>query len=234
MPIPELLLRLTLSFIVLLVLTRIMGRKEIAQMTFVNFISAIVLGTLGASLATDPAIRVVDGLIALASWSAFTVLLGYLDIKSKKIRKIMTGQPVILIKNGKIMESALRKVRVDMETLSSLLRKKDVFAVSDVDYAIFETDGSLSVMKKETKQPVTKKDLNIPKAQYAFPMPAAVITDGVVNSRNLEKLKLDQQWLDQQLRKTNIQSLSDIFYAEVQQDGSLYIDQRRNDDAAQR
>lgn len=234
MPIPELLLRLTLSFIILLVLTRIMGRKEIAQMTFVNFISAIVLGTLGASLATDPAIRVVDGMIALASWSAFTVLLGYLDIKSKKIRKIMTGQPVILIKNGKIMESALRKVRVDMETLSSLLRKKDVFAVSDVNYAIFETDGSLSVMKKETKQPATKKDLNIPEAQYAFPMPAAVITDGVVNSRNLEKLKLDQQWLDQELQKTNIQSLSDIFYAEVQQDGSLYIDQRRDDNAAQR
>ncbi|WP_050182894.1 DUF421 domain-containing protein [Domibacillus robiginosus] len=234
MPILELLLRLMLAFLVLLALTRIMGRKEIAQMTFVNFISAIVLGTLGAALAIDPSLSLLNGLTALISWSAFTVLLGYLDIKSKKVRKIITGQPVILIKNGKIMESALRKVRVDMESLSSLLRKKDVFAISDVDYAIFETDGSLSVMKKTAKQPVTKKDLNIPEGPYTFPMPAAVISDGIVNSRNLEKLKLDLQWLDQQLQAANIWSLSDVFYAEVQQDGSLYIDQRRDDSAVQR
>src|SRR4051794_34405375 len=127
MTILELVLRLAIAFITLLTLTRLIGRKEISQMTFFNFVSAISIGTLGASLAIDPSISITNGLIALVAWSAFTIFMGILDIKSQKFRVAVEGEPRILVKKGKIMEDELRKVRLDIDTLNALLRKKNVF-----------------------------------------------------------------------------------------------------------
>ncbi|MFC4411433.1 DUF421 domain-containing protein [Chungangia koreensis] len=222
----ELSIRLVLSFLTLFILTRIMGRKEISQMTFFNFVSAISIGTIGASLAIDPSLKISYGLTALVLWTIFTVVFGIIDIKSQAARKIIVGQPVILIQKGELLEDALRKVRLDVDSLNALLRKKNVFSVSDVDYAIFETDGSVSVMKKETKQPLTKSDLNIQQVSHnnMFPIPTAVVSDGEINNENLNKLNLNKQWLDQQLQSKGINSVSKVFYAEVQKDGTLYVD----------
>jgi len=229
MAIPELLLRLTIAFITLFILTRLTGRKEISQMTFSNFVSAISIGTLGASLAIDPSISVRNGIIALAAWTAFTMIMGMIDLKSPIFRKAIEGQPVILIKKGKIMEGELRKVRLDMDALLALLRKKDVFSVSDVDYAIFETDGTLSVMKKEPQQPVTKSDLNrVQTKATIFPIATEIISDGEIKLENLGKLHLDKQWVEEQLKRSGINSISEVFYAEVNTDGSLYIDHRND------
>jgi len=229
MPIAELVLRLAIAFITLLALTRLMGRKEISQMTFFNFVSAISIGTLGASLAIDSSISITNGLIALVAWSAFTIFVGIIDLKSPKFRETIEGQPRILIKQGQIMEAELRKVRLDIDALNALLRKKNVFSVSDVDYAIFETDGSLSVMKKEAKQSLTKGDINMNQnSVHAFPISTSVISDGEIKGENLEKLNLDKQWLERQLKLSGVESISDVFYAEVQKDGTLYID-KKND-----
>jgi uncharacterized membrane protein YcaP (DUF421 family) len=225
----ELVLRLSIAFITLIVLTRVMGRKEISQMTFFNFVSAISIGTLGASLAIDSSISIRNGLIALIAWSAFTIITGFLDIKSPKFRLAVEGQPVIVIKNGKIMDKALRKVRLDLDALNTLLRKKNVFSVSDVNYAIFEIDGTLSVMIKEPKQPLTKSDMNIQqKNDSVFPMSTSVISDGKMNEENLEKLNLDKLWLEKELKISGINSITDVFYAEVNSDGTLYIDTKND------
>jgi len=229
MTIPELLLRLSIAFITLLALTRLMGRKEISQMTFFNFVSAISIGTLGASLAIDSSVSIRNGLIALAAWTAFTVIMSILDLKSPAFRKAVASEPLILIKKGKIMEEELSKVRLDMEALLALLRKKNVFSVTDVDYAIFETDGTLSVMKKEAQQTVTKSDVKRIQTKAAiYPIATEVISDGQIKQENLTKLNLDQGWLEQQLQGLGIDSISDVFYAEVQKDGSLYIDYRND------
>ena len=126
MPITELILRLVIAFATLITLTRLIGRKEISQMTFFNFVSAISIGTLGASLAIDSTISITNGLLALVAWSVFTIFMSYLDIKSPKFRVAVEGEPRILIKKGQIMEDELRKVRLDINALNSLLRKKDV------------------------------------------------------------------------------------------------------------
>jgi uncharacterized membrane protein YcaP (DUF421 family) len=225
MSVSELILRLALAFITLLALTRIMGRKEISQMTFFNFVSAISIGTIGASLAIDPNLSIRNGLIAMAGWSIFTISLGFLDIKSKKAHYAIVGKPIILIRKGKIMDQALRQARLDLDSLNVLLRKKNAFSISDVDYAIFETDGSLSVMKKEHKQSVTKGDMNIQQTNSnVIPIPIAVVSDGKINGENLKSLNLDQQWLKQQVESAGITSIENVFYAEVQKDGTLYID----------
>ncbi|MBY4605715.1 MULTISPECIES: YetF domain-containing protein [Bacillus] len=230
MLITQLIIRLIIAFITLLVLTRLMGRKEIAQLTFFNFVSAISIGTIGASLAIDSTLSIRNGLIALFAWSAFTIIVGFLDIKFPAIRYAVEGQPVILIRKGKIMDKQLRSVRLDLDALQTLLRKKNIFSLADVDYAIFETDGSLSVLKKEAKQNVTKKDMNV-QGENANPNvshPASVITDGKVREDNLKKMNLSKQWLMDRLKETGIQHPAEVFYAEVQTDGTLYIDKKED------
>jgi uncharacterized membrane protein YcaP (DUF421 family) len=225
----ELLIRITVSFFGLLILTRIIGRKEISQMTFFNFVSAITIGALTANLVLNPQVKISYGFIALIGWSAFTILMAYLDIKSKKARVIIEGQPVIVVKNGKIMEDTLKQCRLSIDTLNAMLRQKNVFSLADVEYAIFETDGKISVMKKENKQFVTKSDINIQIGkQKIFPIPTAVVSDGVIELENLSKLNLEKNWLTHQLLQAGIQNTAEVFYAEVQPDGSLYID-KRND-----
>ncbi|MCA1011996.1 YetF domain-containing protein [Halobacillus halophilus] len=229
MDVIELLLRLALAFTVLLVLTRIMGRKEISQLTFFNFVSAISIGTIGGSLAIDASLSVRNGLIALVSWAVFTVFLGYLDIKSKDVRLAIDGQPLIVVKEGKVLENELRKARLDLDSLHVLLRKRNVFSLNEVSYAIFETDGTLSVMKKTGDQTFTKKDGNVvSNSPSVYPIPTTVVSDGKINEANLQSLHLDQKWLHQQLKSAGVPSISEVFYAEVQKDGSLYID-KRND-----
>lgn len=225
MPIIELVLRLALAFATLLAITRLMGRKELSQLTFFNFVSAISIGTIGASLAVDSSLSIRNGLIALGGWTVFTVFLGYIDIKSKKVREIIEGQPTILIKKGQIMERALRQVRLDTDALKALLREKNVFFVSDVDYAIFETDGKLSVMKKEAHQPLVKSDIGPPTMTgHPYPPSTEVIMDGIINTANLEKLNLTSQWLETQLKTRGISTITEVFYAEVLKNGTLYID----------
>jgi len=226
---PELIVRISLGFIVLFILARIMGRKEISQMTFFNFVSAIAIGSIAANLAVNQNLSIQNGVLALAGWTAFTLVMDLIDIKSKKARKVTTGDPITVIKEGKIVERALKKSRLDIDALKTMLRQKNIFSLADVDYAIFETNGNLSVMPKEPKQPLTKSDMNkVNPSKKMVPLPTEVITDGMVLTNNLTKLKLDQAWLDQQLQQAGIKSASDVFYAEVQQDGTLFTDNRDN------
>ncbi|GAM14511.1 DUF421 domain-containing protein [Mesobacillus selenatarsenatis] len=223
----ELILRIAIGFIVLFSMARWSGRKEISQMTFFNLVSAIAFGSIAAALVVNPSVSILNGIIALLGWAAFTVLTDQIHIKSKNARKLLMGDPVIVIKKGKIMENALRQTRLDTDSLQAMLREKSIFSMSDVDYAIFETDGKLSVMKKESKQTVTKSDMNIAMSSGNFvPLSTELVSDGVANVQNLNKMNKDHNWLNEQLQQAGVQSVDDVFYAEVQTDGKLYIDKR--------
>jgi uncharacterized membrane protein YcaP (DUF421 family) len=220
----ELLFRITVSFFVLFILTRIMGRKEISQMTFSNFVSAIAIGEIAGTLALVPDVKIIYGVIGLVAWSLFTILMALIDLKSKKARKVIEGEPLIIIKEGQIMEKVLRKTRLSVDALNTMLRQKDVFSLADVEYAIFETDGKLSVMKKESKLPATKKDLNIQTSNKSIsPIDAAVISDGVIDQKHLTKLNIKSEWLEQKLQQAGVHDITNVLYAEIQQDESLYL-----------
>jgi uncharacterized membrane protein YcaP (DUF421 family) len=226
MKVTELMVRLLIAFFTLVFLARLMGRKEISQMTLFNFVSAMTLGTLGGALLIDSALSITNGILALSGWTALTLLMGFIDMKSVKVRKWLDGEPIIVIKNGKIMEKALQKVQLDIDSLRTMLRQKDVFSMNDVHYAIFEVDGELSVMKKQVNQPKNSLGQTNSLPSIIYPFPTEVISDGIVNCSNLNKLKLSEDWLDEQLKTMGVPSVSEVFYAEVQQDGSLYIDNR--------
>ncbi|WP_096271153.1 YetF domain-containing protein [Paucisalibacillus globulus] len=223
MELSELIFRIAISFLVLFTVARILGRKEISQMTFFNFISAISIGSIAANLVANSNLSIQNGIIALVGWGVFTILMDMIDIKSKALRKVVTGDPTIIIKEGKIVHKALRSSRLDLDSLTAMLRQKNIFSIADVDYAIFETDGKLSVLPKEPKKPLTKSDMNVPNTPKVYPIPTEVISDGKVLTSNLHKLRLDLNWLNQQLNYQNINNASEVLYAQVQTDGTLYI-----------
>ncbi|WP_367946408.1 DUF421 domain-containing protein [Halobacillus salinus] len=149
---------------------------------------------------------------------------GLIDIKSRPLRKVITGEPVVVIENGEIKEKGWKKTRLDLESLEVMLRKKNTFSLKEVDYAIFETDGTLSVKKKDVYQPITKMKWNQPSPPNTYPVPQVVVADWNVVNENLNALHLDEQWLNDQLQTSGVTSPDDVFYAEVQQDGSLTFD----------
>lgn len=224
----KIVIRTVVGFFLLFILTRILGKKEISQLNFFNFVSAIAIGSIASDIAIDENLKMLDGIISLIGWCLFTLILDFLDIKSKSLRKIINGEPVIIVREGKIMHEAMKKVRLDLDSFNAMLREKNIFSVTDVEYAIFETNGKLSVLPKETKKPVTKSDLNIPVPKTPFSIPLAVIEDGQVLHKILEKMNLDENWIYQQLRQQNIQSVDEVFFAQIQTNGTLYIDKKMN------
>ncbi|PEJ47747.1 hypothetical protein CN692_24670 [Bacillus sp. AFS002410] len=225
MSLNEVLFRVICSFFVLFILTRLMGKKEISQLDVFTFITAITIGNIAASLTTSKTLDIEDGITGLVGWAVLTIIMGYISLKSKSARRLILGEPIILIRQGKIMENALKKAKLDTEQFQGMLRSENIYSFKDVEYAIFEIDGSLSVMK--TKDVKTKKN-KAWKKTLVFPTSTAVITDGEVNEDALSDLNLDKKWLNAQLERAGIHSISDVFLVEVQTDGSLYIDYRED------
>ena len=218
--------RVIISFGVLLLMTRIMGKKQVSQLTYFNYITGITIGAVAASITIDRSIDMSDGFVSMVCWSLLTVLVSYINLKSPKARILLDGQPTIVIKNGKILEKTLAGLRLNMDDLSMLLREKSIFSTQEVDYAVLEPDGKLSVLKKVDQKSVTKKDLKVAAVKPLY-VPTEIIVDSKVITRNLEELDLSQNWLEKQLHQSGVK-LQDVFYAEIQSDGTLYIDKRRD------
>ncbi|ACA38282.1 YetF domain-containing protein [Lysinibacillus sp. fkY74-1] len=218
----EMILRTTLSFFILLILARILGKKQLGQLTFFHYITGITFGSIAAEIASQEETPFLDGIISLVWWSALTYLMTIITIKSKKARVLIDDKPTIVVQNGLILESALRKNRLHMDELTMMLREQAIFSVQDIHYALLETNGKLSVLQKTSEQVATKQDV---KADVTPPtyLPTEVISDGQLIKENIVELELTEDWVMKKLKKQNVHSVEDVFFAQVQTNGSLYI-----------
>src|SRR5690606_18663928 len=141
-------------------------------------------------------------------------------------KKLLEGDPVIVIRDLKILENNLRKSRFNVDQIMQLLREKDVLDVSQAQYAILENDGSLSVMRKPEYQQLTPQSLSQPQKKPEVPM--ELVVDGQIIYENLRKIGKTGRWLMDQLKKRKVKSLRDVFYVSLESDGSLYVDMRRD------
>jgi uncharacterized membrane protein YcaP (DUF421 family) len=214
-------LRCIFSYFALLFLTRLMGRKQVSQLTFFDYVTGITIGSIAASISGDVSIKFWEGILAIAIWGGLTILTGYIDIKSIKARKIIDGEPVLLIKNGKIQGEKLRKSQLNMDDFLMLLREQQVFDITEVEFAIFETNGNLSVLKKSQYGTLSPKDMNL-QTNYKGIMTDLII-DGNVIGKNLSEVKLNMEWLSSELAKQNIKNPKEVLFAGLQTDGQLYI-----------
>lgn len=219
----DILLRTVLAFFVLLILTRLLGKKQLSHLTFFNYITGITFGNIAAGLASDKTVKTTEGLVSLILWTILTILLEFISLKSGTIRKVLSGEPTIVIKKGKIQSKIMSRMRLSLDHLLTMLRNNNVFSIKEVDYAIIETDGKLTVLKKQELQAVTKQDLNIPETK-SFQIPAEIIVEGKIIKRNLLEFNLSYQWLYHELRKAGIHSVSEVLYAELESDGQLFFD----------
>jgi uncharacterized membrane protein YcaP (DUF421 family) len=214
--------RILASFFVLLVMTRLMGKKQLSHLTFFHYITGITIGSVAASLTTDSRLPILQGIYSLVMWGGLTILMGYVALKATWIRAITEGRPAILIRKGKLDTKALTRAMLSLDDLNMMLRTAGTFETSEVEYAILEPNGQLSVLKKEECKTVTRKDLNV-SVQAAKNLPAVVIATGRIMEKNLKSLGLDEVWLEKEVRKQGYKRIEDIFFAEVGSDGGLFI-----------
>lgn len=210
-----------LVFVLLLVLSRLIGRKLLGQLTFFDFVTGITLGTIGGAFVTTE----IEGYYVLASAMVFALLAfltGIMTYKNITARKLIEGEPIILIQNGKIYEKNMKKVRYNQDDLLMQLRENNVFNLADVEFAILEPHGRLSVLRKKEKQTPTLKDLNLPSTYEG--LSTEIIRNGRIQEKNMKDYNLSYEWLYNELMTKGVKSIKEVFLATLSTDGVLYVD----------
>lgn len=190
-------LRTGLLYLVLVLSVRMMGKRQIGQMEASEFVVTMLVANLASIPMQDAAIPLYSGLVPILTVLGLELVLSGLILHSVMIRRFFCGKPVILINNGKILRENLRRTRVTLDELTGHLRQKDVLDLRTVQYAILETDGSLSVFPYPKDRPATAKDAGVKaKAQY---LPITIIEDGFLSRENLDRAGKDEKWLERVL-----------------------------------
>ncbi|SDQ89300.1 DUF421 domain-containing protein [Virgibacillus salinus] len=210
------------GFLALFILTKVLGKTQIIQLTAFDFIAALVLGELVGNAIFDDKAGIIEIAFAVLVAGIVLYLTEIITQKYKGTRSLLEGQPSIIIHKGKLIREEMKKNKLDINQLQHLLRSKDVFSISEVEYAILETDGTVSVMKKSIHQTTTKQDFNI--APKTIRLPITLINDGEVLWDNLKEVNLSEGWLEQELTKQEFHSVKEVFYAEWNEGkGELFV-----------
>jgi len=214
------------GFFALFLLTKILGKTQISQLTAFDFISAVILGELVGNALFDKNTGIAKMAFVIALWGVLLYSVEMVVQKFKSSRFILEGKPSLVIHKGKIIRDEMSKNKIDISELQHLLRAKDVFSVQEVEYAILETNGHVSVMKKAEYQTPNKKDLNVyPEDAY---LPFTLISDGEIIKDNVKEAGVSESWLHEEIKRQNYNTVEDVFYAEYTQGKKLFISPFKN------
>ena len=191
--------RAIIIYILVLIVMRLMGKREIGQLQPFELVISIMIADLASIPMTDPGVPIFNGLVPILGLLAMHLLITVLNIKSVNIRKITCGKPTILVYRGKIDEEALRKERFTVSELQERLRGKEIFNLGDVEFAILETNGEVSVIQKPNKRNAIPEDFNI-MPEYEG-LPYDLVVDGKIMYENLTKIGKNERWLKNQIDK---------------------------------
>ena len=216
-------LRVLLVYILLLISIRIMGKREIGQLSNLDFVVAIVVAELATLPITDHKLTLEETILPMLIITFLQVGVSILCLKSNRFRRLLYGRPNVLIAGGQMQMQEMRKARYNIDDLLSQLRQKDVFDVASVEYAVLETSGELTVMQKQGSHPVTRSDLKMETPVSFCGMPLTLIDDGEVNWRGLADHGITEAWLTEQLRRNGATSAGEVFYASLSQNGQVYL-----------
>ncbi len=186
------------SITVLFILTKLIGFRQISEMSFFDYVVGISIGSIAAEMATNIDIEWWKGVTAMVFYAVVGILLSYISQKSIKARKLISGQPIILIDNGKIIKKNLNKARIEINDLLTSARGSGYFNLSDIDYAIMETTGKISFLPVALKRPLNPKDFNFaPEKEGLY---INVIIDGHIMEKDLKNANFSREELERQLR----------------------------------
>lgn len=216
----ELVGRTVLIYLVVLVVIRCMGKREIGQFSPFDFVVAIIIAELAAIPMENKHIPLWQGITPILTLGILEIMLSYLALKSVFVRRLLDGCPQVVIANGEILKQELRRARYNLDDLLAQLRERGIVNPAEVEFAVLETSGRLSVIPRSQKRPVTPADLNLPTTYEGLPL--VLIMDGVVLRKNLLQAGLDEEWLDGQLGERGVRR-EEVFLALLLTDGSIYL-----------
>lgn len=221
----EVVLQSLIAFVVLFALARILGKRQVAQLNFFDYIAGITIGNIAASWSLDE-VKSLHAVAGLLVWTILSYVMSWVQRKSLKARIFFDGRPVMLVQNGKVLEKNLVRAKMDSEELMLLLRQKNVFKLADVELAVLETNGMLNVMKKTELQPLTPKDAGI--QVVSEQEPHILIIDGNLMTRSLDKSGYSKEWLLGKISEQGAKDFRDVFLAQVDSNGNVYVDLYRD------
>lgn len=199
--------RSLIAVLVLFIISRLTGPRQISELTFYDYIVGISIGSI-AAMAVERNINMVDMAVSMVVFGGFAVLFAFLTTKSMTLRKMFSGKPSIMIYNGKIIEKALKKNNYDINDLLLNCRLQGYFKYEDIAFAVLETNGQLSIMPKADKAPLTPYDMALKPDKSALEY--NLIIDGNIMSDNLKSYGKDEQWLKMQLKEQNVKNVGEV------------------------
>ena len=209
-----------LSIIVLFVIAKVLGHKQISQLTFFDYITGIVIGSIAAELATELE-KPLKPLVAMLVYGVVTVILNVITNKFPKLRKYINGTPTIIMDGGKIYRKNMKKAKMDLNELMVLCRQEGYFNLDDIQTAVFEHNGRLTVLPVSGKRPLNPADLGMkPKAEHIC---TEVIMDGRIMGENLRRRGLDKIWLDKQLKSQGFKNAKEVYLGICDSDNNLSL-----------
>lgn len=215
-------------FVWLLAITKLMGQREVAQLNLFDFIVSITIGGLVSGPLFNPRAGLKGALINLGLLGSLNILLAYASLKNPKFRRIVQEEPIVLIQNGKILEDMMRKTRFNLDDLLTDLRLKNIPDISDVEFAILESNGKLSIIPKSQARPLTPRDLRL-STEYEG-MPTVLIEDGNIVEDNLRDNHLTKEWLFQELKAQGIDDEANVMAAVLDTKGTLFVSKKKHRD----
>lgn len=218
------LIRGFLSLIALFFITKLLGKKQVSQLSLFDYVTGISIGNFAAETTINLDSSLWYGIAAVIEFGIVAYLINIITMKSIVLRRFIIGVPTVLIDKGKIIEKGLKKVHFDVNDLLEECRSNGYFDLNEIDYAVMEVNGTLSIMPKSAYKPVTIKDLSLKQANQS--LCANVIIDGKIMNNNLKNMGKDNKWLNQQLEIKGYNKINNILLATIDCDEKLTIYER--------
>lgn len=214
-------IRTFVLYIIVLISVRIMGKSELSKMSPFQLVIVFMIAELAAMPIDDPTTSLINGVMAIFTLMFLQVLISFLSIKSEKFKNLISGKPSILIEKGKLNTKELGKLRITSTDLLEQLRLANCPSLSNVEYAIMESNGQLTVIPKAEQKPLTPKDMGITVSEGLLPM--IVVSDGTLYMKNLLASGISEEIFRQKLASAGVSSYDNIFLAFYDENKAFHV-----------
>ena len=205
--------RTILVLVILFFITKMMGKKQISELNFFDYIVGITIGSIAADISLDIEKDMLAGIAALFIYGFISYIISFVSIKSILARRFFIGVPTVLVEKGKIIESGLKKAKIDVNDLLMEARENGYFNLDEIDYALMEVNGNISFLPKEKEKPVTKRDMKIKCSNEGLTVNA--IIDSKYMANNMKAINKDKEWLDHELKVNGYDNYDNILLATI-------------------
>ncbi|REK71581.1 DUF421 domain-containing protein [Paenibacillus paeoniae] len=214
----QIVLRTLASIVILFILTKVLGKRQISELSLFEYITGISIGNIAAYISLDLDNLWFLGIVSLVVWVSVSVLMEFWTLKSRRVRNVVDGRGTVLIRDGQLSKKELRKERITLDEFLEQLRQKDVYRVADVEFAVMESSGELNVQLKKEHQPLTPAMLGWTMSKES--QPYSIIMDGHIIKEELAQAGHPEDWLKHQLKQNKLK-LEDVFLAQLDSDGVI-------------